>query len=195
MIESEDSLNLLACLHAEDFKRLRQQMIQLVLGTDMTRHFEDVTKLKSKLVQAPAHGAVEESPNNHPLLASPADVQFVLQVLMHTADVSNPARPLCLSRQWARRVTTEFYAQGDRERTLGLPISAFFDRHLPKFPQLQMSFIDFIVAPLFTEWANIIEDVDRTALPLIHANRYVDCCPAYRFVADVGLQSVLAKAV
>lgn len=50
---------------------------------------------------------------------------------------------------WAKAVTQEFFAQGDQEAALGLPISPLMDRHKSSLPLSQINFIEFIVAPLF----------------------------------------------
>lgn len=47
-----------------------------------------------------------------------------MQVIMKAADVSNVAKPFATAREWTDRIMTEFYAQGVREKELGLPISA-----------------------------------------------------------------------
>jgi len=52
----------------------------------------------------------------------------VLQSLVHCADLSNPAKPLALYRQWNDRVLQEFFRQGDLERQQGLEISPMCDR-------------------------------------------------------------------
>ena len=66
------------------------------------------------------------------------------------SDVSNGARPRAVHAEWGRRVCQEFYAQGDKEREAGLPISSYMDRKHPKEVQCQSSFLEYIVAPLFT---------------------------------------------
>jgi len=52
----------------------------------------------------------------------------VLQSLVHCADLSNPAKPLPLYRQWNDRIMQEFFRQGDLERLQGLEISPMCDR-------------------------------------------------------------------
>ncbi len=39
-----------------------------------------------------------------------------LQLVVHAADISNPARPLPLCRRWGQKVHEEFFAQGEGMR-------------------------------------------------------------------------------
>jgi cAMP-specific phosphodiesterase 4 len=39
------------------------------------------------------------------------------------ADLSNPAKPIDLYRQWNERILEEYWRQGDREKQLGLEVS------------------------------------------------------------------------
>jgi hypothetical protein len=50
---------------------------------------------------------------------------------------------------WTLRINAEFFAQGDSERSLGLPCSPFCDRGSQKVAESQRGFFDFIVSPLF----------------------------------------------
>ena len=84
-----------------------------------------------------------------PLFASPDERAFLLAVLLHCADISNAIKPLRLAEAWAGRVVAEFLAQGDAERARGLPPSPMCDRATVSAPGSQVSFIDFVVAPLF----------------------------------------------
>ena len=45
----------------------------------------------------------------------------------------------------------EFFAQGDRERAAGLPVSPMMDRTSTSRALSQINFIEFIVAPLFSQ--------------------------------------------
>lgn len=53
--------------------------------------------------------------------------------------------------RWATRILQEFFDQGDQERALGLPVSPMMDRMTASHAQIQINFIEFIVAPLFSE--------------------------------------------
>lgn len=50
-------------------------------------------------------------PTLHPPHTPPPHT--TLQLLVHAADISNPARPLRFSSQWGRKVHEEFFAQGE----------------------------------------------------------------------------------
>jgi len=51
--------------------------------------------------------------------------------------------------QWARRLEAEFFAQGDKEKSLALPTSFLMDREKPGVSTSQIGFFDFVVLPLF----------------------------------------------
>lgn len=83
------------------------------------------------------------------LVLSPITHSFSLSQV-HSADISNPTKDWEVSKEWSERVSKEFFAQGDAERKLGLPVSANMDRATTNKAKLSLGFIDFIVAPLFT---------------------------------------------
>lgn len=190
----EEDMNVLAAFSNEDYRKIRQLIVGLVLGTDMSKHFEDFAKFKARLAQIrpqqdmslrsiPSLGHLQpQAPVA--LITVATDAQFFLQIAMHTADVSNPAKPLVHYRRWVTMVMEEFFGQGDQERDRGLPISTFFDRRQPNIPKFQLGFIDFIVLPLFQEWAKVVEDVNQTVLPLLGANRCVCLCGCGHHVFD-----------
>ena len=43
----------------------------------------------------------------------------------------------------------EFYRQGDREQSEGLPVSPLFDRNKPGVTKSQVGFFDVVILPLF----------------------------------------------
>ena len=63
----------------------------------------------------------------------------VLESMVHCADLSNPAKPLVIYRQWVQRIAEEFYRQGDLERQLGLTISPMCDRKSTNVEKSQVS--------------------------------------------------------
>merc|ERR1719159_2198752 len=76
--------------------------------------------------------------------------KLVLNLIIHSADVSNPCKPWKACSKWAFRVLDEFFAQGDQEKALGIPVQMLNDREKVNKPNSQIGFIEFIVVPLFT---------------------------------------------
>jgi len=138
--------DLLGPLSAAQRRECRELIVTFILGTDMAVHFKNVDRLSAAL----SSGDLD--------LAKREDKTFVLEVLLHAADIGNPCRPERVYRQWTDAVMTEFYNQGDQERSLQLPVSKFFDRHEPNLPKCQLGFMNFIVSPLYStlaEWLDI----------------------------------------
>merc|ERR1719473_422574 len=69
--------------------------------------------------------------------------------LLHSADVSNPCRTWDCCRPWAMMVLEEFFAQGDQEKMLGVPVQFLNDRDKLNQPNSQIGFLEFMIAPFF----------------------------------------------
>ena len=84
-------------------------MVNAVLSTDMTQHF--------KLVEA-----FSKQQAAQPELAQWEDVDLILQMTLHAADLSNPCRHLQHSIHWGELICCEFLEQvghslgGERQR-------------------------------------------------------------------------------
>uniref|UniRef100_A0A3B3HSI2 PDEase domain-containing protein n=2 Tax=Oryzias latipes TaxID=8090 RepID=A0A3B3HSI2_ORYLA len=72
-------------------------------------------------------------------------------MLMTACDLGAVTRPWKISKQVAELVTSEFFEQGDRERSeLKLTPAAIFDRNRKdELPALQLEWIDGICKPLY----------------------------------------------
>ncbi|KAI8905347.1 hypothetical protein DFJ77DRAFT_435422 [Powellomyces hirtus] len=130
--------NFLCNMSAGDFKGVREQVIDMVLATDLSQHFSVLTQFKSRV--SSASFSPEEGKEDRWLL---------WKILIKLADVSNPSKDWRVYGTWVRLILEEFYMQGDVERERGMEISSFMDRNSPSIPGSQNGFIEFIVAPLF----------------------------------------------
>lgn len=70
--------------------------------------------------------------------ASENDRLLVLEMLLKLSDIGGPTRPKDLHLAWVHRLSEEFFAQGDDERALGLPVSPYMDRARPQIAKLQV---------------------------------------------------------
>lgn len=99
----------------EHFKEIWKKMIEMVLATDMQKHFTDIAKFKSWSTAedfAPAEG----------------DKSFCMQIMIHLADLNNATKPFEVSRLWTGLLYDEFLKQGDMEKAQNLPIGMLNDR-------------------------------------------------------------------
>ena len=152
IIFNKQGCNIFENMSNDDYKICRKRIVNCVLATDMTLHGKELQFLKSK---AQAYN-IKDGENVLKIFESKDPVmnfnlkQEFLSVIIHSADVSNPTKPLDIYKQWAQRCVEEFFKQGDMEKRLGIPVSFNCDRNTVSLPQSQMGFIDAIVSPLFS---------------------------------------------
>ncbi|XP_056288325.1 high affinity cAMP-specific and IBMX-insensitive 3',5'-cyclic phosphodiesterase 8B [Pseudoliparis swirei] len=140
------------------FRILRQAIIDMVLATEMTRHFEHVSKFVNSINKPMV--AVEEtstssvnSDSEANIRNSPENRLLIKRMLIKCADVANPCRPLELCIEWAGRISEEYFAQTDEEKSQGLPVvMPVFDRNTCSVPKSQISFIDYFITDMFDAW-------------------------------------------
>ncbi|TWW71469.1 Calcium/calmodulin-dependent 3',5'-cyclic nucleotide phosphodiesterase 1C [Takifugu flavidus] len=142
LLQNNDEVNILSNLSKDDWRELRSLVVEMVLATDMSCHFEQIKVMKSLLQQPDA-----------------IDKAKALSLLLHTADISHPAKPWSLHHRWTFSLLEEFFRQGDKEAELGLPFSPLCDRKSTMVAQSQIGFIDFIVEPTFTVMTEMIEKI------------------------------------
>ncbi|XP_059089273.1 dual specificity calcium/calmodulin-dependent 3',5'-cyclic nucleotide phosphodiesterase 1B-like isoform X4 [Tigriopus californicus] len=99
--------------------------------------------------------------NHHVSAFFSFDKTKVLCLLLHSCDVSHPAKRWDVHWQWTARCIEEFFDQGDREAELGLEYSPLCDRHNTMVPQSQIGFIDFIVSPTLNVLGDVLETILR----------------------------------
>ncbi len=73
---------------------------------------------------------------------------YIMELLLHVADISNPYKPFPICHKWCLLVVEEFCLQGDREKSEKLEVSPMCDRDAIILANMQMGFIEFVVAPL-----------------------------------------------
>ncbi|KAF4322093.1 hypothetical protein JM18_002172 [Phytophthora kernoviae] len=164
LVMKNADLNVLGELAPDDFKYARDMIIQMVLATDMSKHFEDVALFKTNILSA----SLDEGTL---AIKSVGDKKLLLKMILHTCDVSNPAKDREIMLRWTDRVVEEFFIQGEMEKQLSLPVSPFMDRDTIVIKKMQVGFADFIVAPLFSVWAQILPNVNAVAYRTLLANR------------------------
>lgn len=137
------NINIFARLTREEFATIRQAAVELVLATDMSRHFEYLTKFQ----QAVSNLKENEGNAN--------DISLTIcRMLIKCADIGNPTREWALCEKWAMRIVEEYFDQTKEEREKGLPLTMeLFDRNICNVPLTQCGFIDMFAREAFTSWS------------------------------------------
>ncbi|XP_070154353.1 dual specificity calcium/calmodulin-dependent 3',5'-cyclic nucleotide phosphodiesterase 1A isoform X7 [Polyergus mexicanus] len=139
----EDECNILQNLSREEFREFRSLVIDMVLATDMSFHFQQLKNMKNLLS-----------------LAEPSvDKSKAVSLVLHCCDISHPAKRWDLHHRWTMQLLEEFFRQGDKERELGLPFSPLCDRNNTLVAESQIGFIEFIVEPSMQVCSDTLETV------------------------------------
>nr|XP_026488704.1 calcium/calmodulin-dependent 3',5'-cyclic nucleotide phosphodiesterase 1 isoform X4 [Vanessa tameamea] len=137
----DEECNILQNLSRDEFREFRTLVIDMVLATDMSFHFQQLKNMRSLLT-----------------LAEPTvDKSKAVSLVLHCCDISHPAKRWDLHHRWTMSLLDEFFLQGDKERELGLPFSPLCDRNNTLVAESQIGFIDFIVEPSMGVCADMLE--------------------------------------
>ncbi|KAM6157126.1 high affinity cAMP-specific and IBMX-insensitive 3',5'-cyclic phosphodiesterase 8B isoform 7-T7 [Erethizon dorsatum] len=146
--------NIFKNIDRNHYRTLRQAIIDMVLATEMTKHFEHVNKFVNS-INKPMAAEIESSDCE----CGPAGKSFlenqilIKRMMIKCADVANPCRPLDLCIEWAGRISEEYFSQTDEEKRQGLPVvMPVFDRTSCSIPKSQISFIDYFITDMFDAW-------------------------------------------
>ncbi|GFQ70179.1 hypothetical protein TNCT_90421 [Trichonephila clavata] len=141
----EEDCNILAHLSNEEYKEFRSLVIDMVLATDMSSHFQQIKSVKS---------LINHSDFN-------IDKSKALSLVLHCCDISHPSKSWELHHKWTMLLMEEFFLQGDKEKALGLPYSPLCDRNTTLIAESQIGFIDFIVAPSMEVFGDMLEKIEQ----------------------------------
>lgn len=146
---SKPQCNLFENLEPQDFKRMWTTIIQLILATDMSKHFEILKTFQ----QLKEDNKYTMDDNECRLLT--------MKMLLKCGDISNVSRPFELADKWCDVLCEEFFRQGDLEMAHGMEYtSPNNDRaHLDK-PKSQIGFYTFVCLPLFEAMAQAAPELD-----------------------------------
>jgi len=197
LTHSDDRVNIFQKLDPETYKVFRQGLIDVVLATDMSKHFVHVNKFCTTFRGVDHHHHSEAALNERAELTPEGpEVQTILRrMLIKCADVSNPARPLEHCKVWAERIAEEYFAQTDDEKAQGLPVvMPQFDRSTCSIPKSQIGFYDFFIHDMFEAWneyANCPELIENIGENYQHWKRQLSEEERSQAEADKGDSEVL----
>ncbi|OMJ91258.1 hypothetical protein SteCoe_6236 [Stentor coeruleus] len=135
-------------LTSDQWNLARKLIIEMILATDMSKHFELLGQFRGKY----------KTPESFELTNNDMKIEL-FRLIIKAADIGHAAKSIDLHNNWCRRVVEEFYTQGDLEKKLGLSVSMYCDRETTDISKSQAGFIKNIVLPLFCA-VNFVLDSD-----------------------------------
>ena len=140
-IESDIFINLPTDIYFRD----RKLIIDMILGTDMTKHFNLLSFFRTRAINLADVSIDKEE-----------DRSTVLSMALKCADLGHTAKPLDLHRKWTEMVCEEFFCQGDMEKQRNLPVSMYCDRENTDVSKSQAGFLKNVCMPLYESWVTYL---------------------------------------
>ena len=149
-------------LSVQDYKTIRKRMIGNILATDMANHVKIMTVIKSRIAINKA-----ENKTKFELLSGNEKTKFeeqqsLFDFLIHAADLAHNTKLFNISLKWVELLSEEFWLQGDKEKSMNLPVSFLCDRDEYNIPQSQVGFIRGFIIPTFDCLVNIFPSLKYT---------------------------------
>lgn len=144
--------NIFSNFSKEQYREVRKYCIETILHTDMMGHNAMVKELQMVYqmnAEIFAASGDQVSPAAFEVFNQTDTKTLVLNNILHSADVSNPCRTWDCCQPWANMVLEEFFAQGDQEKMLGVPVQFLNDRDKLNRPNSQIGFLEFMIVPFF----------------------------------------------
>ena len=142
-------------LSVQDYKTIRKRMIGNILATDMVNHGKIMTVIKSRISIN-----LSENKKKFELLSGNEKTKFeeqqsLFDFLIHSADLAHNTKLFDISLKWVQLLSEEFWLQGDKEKSMNLPVSFLCDRDTYNVPKSQVGFIKGFIIPTFECLVNV----------------------------------------
>merc|ERR1712048_994005 len=155
-------------LDRDAYKQARTVCIVSILNTDNAQHLDMVKEVKkayevsSVICDAQASDPTAFGDDYMGDVLCKNTVLW-LKLILHMSDIANPFKPFGVYKLWAMRVQDEFFAQGDEEKRLSIPVGMLNDRDKVSRPSSEHGFITFLVAPLVNNSVFIFQSMHLLA--------------------------------
>lgn len=160
-ILKNEETNILAHFSSDKYFFIRKSVIDMILATDMSKHFDMMAQFRVKYYESDsADLALQDTRND------------VFRIMMKASDIGHAAKTVELHEKWCKLVIEEFYEQGDLEKILSIPVSMYCDRETTDVSKSQAGFIRNIVCPLFSSLNSILlsEKIEKSCLNQLRTN-------------------------
>ncbi|GMF35297.1 unnamed protein product [Phytophthora fragariaefolia] len=135
-ILAHDAFDIFAHMSPPARAESRKIIIGMILATDLARHFQRISVLKTKKFAMSAE-------------AQGLELSLLMETMIMLADLGHTAKPFVYHQTWAERISEEFFRQGETEVHNNMPISPLCDRKQANLPRSQVTFLTLVATPLF----------------------------------------------
>jgi hypothetical protein len=134
--------------------QFRQILIKVVLSMDISKHFQNLSVLNTKL-----------SSDSYPSVDSPEDMFVLMATSLRCADLSWACKGThSIFTRRAEKFMDEMFAQGDVEKQVGVSVSPFADRDLVTPQKAQLAFLLVIVAPIMNSYSVTLPSITQEVI-------------------------------
>jgi len=147
-------LNIMKKLPRDSQRRMRKEIINLVLATDMSKHNSKCERL-----------SVEQGDRN-------TNKDFLLKCTLHAADLCSNSLQWDTCFKFSKRIIEEFHDEGDQLRKRNLEVLPLFDRTSPdsSLASSQLTFIRFVVRPFYELLAHWVPELNKAIMSQMNFN-------------------------
>ena len=165
-ILKKDETNILDKLNVENYKNIRKRMISQILATDMANHGEVMSLIRTK-IKLYKQQQENISDEQFILLSGNEKTKFdeqqvLFNYMIHMADLGHNCKKYEISKQWVKILCEEFWIQGDKEKSLGIPVSFLCDRDKIDVPASQVNFLKGFIISSFDSLAEMFPILQYT---------------------------------
>ena len=180
-----DEIGVFSSMPNKIAKKIRMEIIELVLATDMSNHFDLMSSFgnvvaaksaESKLSSLGELNLAELDSSTVLKKKSFLDEEYetrmlLLKIAMKLSDLGHCCLPWGQHRNWCNRLEAEFFLQGDYERRAALDVSPLMDRQRPGVGNHRNSvgFFKMFVIPMLEQWVRLYPSCE-TIIILAHDN-------------------------
>ena len=164
----KDETNIFEKLSVENYKKIRKRMISQILATDMANHGEVISLIRTKIKPFEEDDKQIKDPKNNFVLLSGNEKtkfdeqQILFNYLIHCADLGHNCKKYEISKKWVKELCEEFWSQGDKEKSLGIPVSFLCDREKIDVPSSQVGFLRGLILTTFDSLVEIFPNLKFT---------------------------------
>lgn len=158
---SDPNYNIFDSLKSSEWSNARKLMIEMILNTDMSKHFETISRFRMR------NSSLRDL--NEEIIE---DRTAILTICLKCADLGHSAKVFELHEKWTGLVCEEFFLQGDMEKENNMAVSMYCDRANTDIAKSQSGFIRNICIPLFLVFFSYSQSefVERECLHQLYNN-------------------------